>query len=99
MIWSMHGSGNGSWGQALLRLVKSTHIRSFPPFLGTTMGFASHSGYRTSRMTPAASSLRVSWTMKACFFVDYRLAFCFTGRMLGHTFRWCSFTSLGTPTS
>ena len=86
-IWSMRGSGNGSCGHALLRLVKSTHMRSFPPFFGTTTGLANQSGYRTSRMTPAASNLRVSWTMKACFSVDCRLAFCFTGRTLGHTLR------------
>src|SRR3954470_23159734 len=54
----MRGSGNGSCGHALLRLVKSTHMRSFPPFLGTTTGLANQSGYRTSRMTPAASNLR-----------------------------------------
>src|SRR4051812_23471335 len=66
----MLGSRNGSCGHALLRLVKSTHMRSFPPFLGTTTGLANQSGYRTSRMTPAASNLRVSWTMKVCFSAD-----------------------------
>ena len=37
--------------------------------------------------SPAAFNLRVSWTMKACFSVDCRLAFCFIGRTLGHTLR------------
>ena len=60
------------------------------------MGFASHSGYRTSLMTLVAWSLRVSWTMKACFSVDRQRAFYFTGRTFGHTLRWCSIIPLGT---
>ena len=42
---SMRGKGYSSFGQALLRFVKSMHIRHFPVFFGTMTMFASHSGY------------------------------------------------------
>jgi hypothetical protein len=41
---SMHGKGYSSFGQSLLTLVKSMHIRHFPFFFGTMMTFASHYG-------------------------------------------------------
>ena len=94
----MRGSRKGSYGQALFRLVNLTHMRSFPPFLGMMTGFANHSGYRTSQTTPASYKLRVSWTMNACFSVDCRRAFYFTGRTFGNTLRWCSIIPLGIPT-
>ena len=35
--------------------------------------------------------------MNSCFSGAWRLALCFIGRAPGHTTKWCSITSLGTP--
>ena len=42
---SMRGKGNSSFGQNLLRVVKSMHIHQLPFFFGTMTTLASHSGY------------------------------------------------------
>jgi hypothetical protein len=44
MILSIRGSGKLSLGQALLRLVKSIHIRHLPLFFCTMTMLASHVG-------------------------------------------------------
>jgi hypothetical protein len=43
-ILSIRGSGKLSFGQALLRLVKSMHIRHLPLFFCTITTLASHVG-------------------------------------------------------
>ena len=56
----MLGKGYESFGQALFKSVKSTHMRHFPLLFFTSTTFASHSGYWTSLMWPAARSFCVS---------------------------------------
>jgi hypothetical protein len=43
-IWSIRDNGKLSFGQALLRLVKSMHIRHFPLFFYTITTLESHVG-------------------------------------------------------
>src|SRR3990170_4642893 len=93
----IRGKGNGSFGQALLRSVKSMQSLHFPLAFRTTTGFANHVGCNTPLTKPAASSFLISsaincYLSKACF-----RTFCLTGRACGQTARWCSITSLGTP--
>ena len=56
---SMWGRGKLSFGQALLRSVKSTQMCHLPFFFMTT-GLASHSGYRTSTIDPTLSNRSTS---------------------------------------
>lgn len=48
--WSMRDSGKSSFGDALLRSVKSAHMRHLPVALRTRTGLARHSGCFTSCM-------------------------------------------------
>ena len=48
-------------------------------------------------MMSAAFSFSTYLMMNACFSGACFRAFCFTGRASGHTAKWCSITSLGTP--
>jgi hypothetical protein len=61
----MRGSGNGSFGQALLRSMKLMHIRIAPLSFGTTTGFASHMVCTTAQITLAFSNFRTSLMMKS----------------------------------
>jgi hypothetical protein len=92
----MRGSGKGSFGRALLRSVKSMHIRMSPLGFGTTTEFASRVGCITSRITLAFSSFRTSLMMKSCQSWAWCRTFFLTRCASGHTARWCSITSLGT---
>src|SRR5215216_3907314 len=93
----MHGKGNGSFGHALLKSVKSMQSLHFQLALRATTVFASHVGCSTPLTKPFASSFLISSAMiccrsKACF-----QTFCLTGQACGQTTRRCSITSLGTP--
>jgi hypothetical protein len=52
---SILGNGNSSFGQALLRSIKSMHILHLPLAFFTITVLASHFGYLTSLITPALS--------------------------------------------
>ena len=83
---SMCGKGKLSFGQALLRSVKSTQARHFPFFFLTTTGLASQSGYLTSVIDPTLSSLSTSsLTALARSGPGFRL-FCQTGLKVGSIF-------------
>ena len=63
---SMCGRGKLSFGQALLRSVKSTQTRHFAFFFLTTTGLASQSGYLTYVIDPTLSNfLTLSFTAEA----------------------------------
>ena len=68
-----------------------------PVCLGTTTVLESHVGCATSRIMRAYFNFSTSLMMNSCFSGAWRRAFCFTGRAFGHTAKWCSITSLGTP--
>ena len=93
----MRVKGNGSFGQALLRSVKSMQSLHFPFAFWTTTGFANHVGCSTPLTKPAASSFLISSAMNCCRSKACFRTFCLTGRACGQTARWCSITSLGTP--
>ena len=93
----MRGKENGSFGQALLRSVKSMQSFHFPLALRTTTGFANHVGCSTPLTKPAASSFLISYVINYCLSKACYRTFCLTGWACGETTRWCSITSLGTP--
>src|SRR5215216_5870850 len=96
-IWSIRDKGNGSFGQALLRSVKSMQRLHFPLAFWTTTGFANHVGCSTPLTKPVASSFLISSAMNCCLSKACFRTFCLTGRACGQTTRWCSISSLGTP--
>src|SRR6266536_5566948 len=93
----MRGKGNGSFGQALLRSVKSMQSLHFPLAFRTTTRFANHVGCSTPLTKPAASNFLISSAMNCCLSKACFRTFCLTGRACGQIARWCSITSLGTP--
>src|SRR5215216_6194947 len=93
----MCGKGNGSFGQALLRSVKSMQSLHFPFAFRTTTGFSNHVGCNTPLTKPAASSFLISSAMNCCRSKACFRTFCLMGRACGQIARWCSITSLGTP--
>src|SRR5215216_3964452 len=93
----MHGKGKGSFGQALLRSVKSMQSLHFPLAFRTTTGFANHVGCSTPLTKPAASSFLISSVINCCLSKACFRTVCLTGRVCGQTARWCSITFLGTP--
>src|SRR3990170_3460486 len=93
----MRGRGKGSFRQALFRSVKPMQSLHFPFTLCTTTGFANHVGCNTPLTKPAASSFLISSEINCCRSKACFLTVCLTGRAWGHTARWCSITSLGTP--
>ena len=93
----MHGKGNGSFGQALLRSVKSMQSLHFPFAFRTTTGFSNHVGCSTPLTKPAASSFLISSAMNCCRSKACFQTFHLTGRACGQIARWCSITFLGTP--
>lgn len=57
------GNGYGSFGQALIRFVKSTYNCHFPFFFFTSTMFANQSGWWTSTMNWVSLSLSISTFM------------------------------------
>ena len=94
---SILGSGQLSFGHALLRSVKSTHILHFPLFFLTMTTFASQSGQYTSQIKPASSSfLTSSATALSRSCVNTRF-FCRTGEESGLTFSLWTITDGSIP--
>ena len=73
------------------------HMRQVPFFFSTRTGFASHVGWMTSMMNPAASSRAISSPIARRRSSWNRRSGCLTGLASGLTFSWCSASSLGTP--
>ena len=94
---SILGSGNSSFGQALLRSVKSIHILHFPLAFFTITVLASHSGYFTSLITPALRSLFTSLRAPSALSSDIFRSLCLRGLKDGSTLSECSITSRFTP--
>ena len=67
----MHGKGNGSFRQALLRFVNSMHSHHFPFALWTTTWFASQVGCSTPQTKPVASSFLISSAINCCLSKAY----------------------------
>ena len=76
-----------SFGQALLRSVKSMQTLHFSFLFFTTTGSASQSGYWTSRMEPVFRSLSASSFTALAHSGPSFLHFCLTGLNVGSTFR------------
>src|SRR5215216_4754839 len=93
----MRGKGNGSFGQVLLRSVKSMQSLHLSLAFQTTTGFANHVGCNTPLTKLAASSFLISSVMNCCLSKACFCTFCLTGQACGQTARWCSITSLETP--
>src|SRR6187455_155059 len=94
---SILGSGNSSFGQALLRSVKSIDILHLPLAFFTITVLASHSGYFTSLITPALRSLFTSLRAPSALSSGIFRSLCFLGLKDGSTLSKCSMTSLFTP--
>jgi hypothetical protein len=94
---SILGNGNSSFGQALLRSVKSIHILHLPLAFFTITVLANHSGYFTSLMTPALRSLFTSFRAPSALSSDIFRSLCCLGLKDGSTLSECSMTSLLTP--
>src|SRR5688572_11592897 len=92
---SILGNGNSSFGQVLLRYVKSMHILHLPLAFFTITVLASHSGYFTSLITPALRSLFTSFRAPSALSSDIFRSLCFLKD--GSTLSKCSMTSLLTP--
>src|SRR3954470_7961174 len=75
----MRGRGKGSFGQALLRSLKSMHMRQDLSFFGTITRFASQSGCFISLMNPASNSLASSSPMAYLLGSEKRRRACLTG--------------------
>ena len=85
---SMLGSGYESFGHALFKSVKSTHILHFPFAFFTRTTLASHSGYCISLMCPTLSSFCVSsFTTRHRSSLNFLLLYR-TGRTLASMARW-----------
>jgi hypothetical protein len=89
--------GNSSFGQALLRSVKSMHILYLPLAFFTITVLASHSGYFASLITPALRILFTSFRAPSALSSDIFRSLCFLGLKDGSTLSECSMTSLLTP--
>ena len=84
--WSIFDIGNGSFGHARFKSVKSTQTLHLPFFFFTTTVFASHYGKKISLIAPASFSLRTSnLTASTCSLADL-LGFYFLGGNDGSTF-------------
>jgi hypothetical protein len=94
---SILGNGNSSFGQALLRSVKSMHILHLPLAFFTITVLASHSRYLTSLITPTLRSLFTSFQAPSALSSDIFRSLCFLGLKDGSTLSECSMTSLLTP--
>jgi hypothetical protein len=94
---SILGNRNSSFGQALLRSVKSMHILYLPLAFFTITVLASHSEYFTSLMTPALRSLFTSFRAPSALSSDIFRSLCFLGLKDGSILSECSITFLLTP--
>jgi hypothetical protein len=94
---SILGNGNSSFGQALLRSVKSMHILHLPLAFFTITVLASHSGYFTFLMTPALRSHFTSFRAPSTLSSDIFRSLYFLCLKDGSTLSECSMTSLLTP--
>jgi hypothetical protein len=94
---SILGNGNLSFGQALLRSMKSMHILHLLLALFTITVLASHYGYFTSLMTPTLRSLFTSFRAPSALSSYIFRSLCFLGLKDGSTLSECSITSLLTP--
>jgi len=75
--WIVWGNGNGSFGQALLRSVKSTQTLHFSFFFWTTTTLANHLGNFTSLIIFALRSLSTSsWMMIFLSGANFLLFWC-----------------------
>jgi hypothetical protein len=86
-----------SFGQHLLRSVKSVNIHHLPFFFLTITTFANQLGYRTSCMNRASNSLCTSAFVADTFSSDILQGFYFLGLAVGLTWSLCSIMSLLTP--
>ena len=86
----------GPWGRPF-------HVSVVDPEAPSSSGFwNNHAVGEPSRVCDFSNDLcsfsfSTSLTIKACFSRACFRAFCFTGQVFGHTTKWCSITSLGTP--
>ena len=80
--------------------VQISIINTYPPFIIifflTSTGLANHSGWKTSLMKPATSSLASSFLVASLLSGANMHSLYFFGIALGSTFRQCSISSLGT---
>jgi hypothetical protein len=81
--WSIRGSGYESFEQASLRYENSIHILHLPLRFLTKTTFASHSGYCTSLIKPAANSLPYLALIARLHSGAKLLFFCQTGQKEG----------------
>src|SRR4051812_49074225 len=89
--------GKGSFGQALLRSLKSTHRRQDLSFFGTITRFASLSGCFISLMNPASNNLASSSPIACLFGSVKRRRVCLTGLNPCWIFKLCSANLRGIP--
>src|SRR3954471_20884716 len=82
--------GKGSFGQALLRSLKSTHTRQDLSFFGTITRFASQSGCFMSLINLASNNLASSSPIACLFGSEKRRRACLTGLNPFWMFRLCS---------
>jgi hypothetical protein len=97
MIWSILVREKSSFGQYLLRSVKSVHIHHFLFFLRTITTLTNHYGYITSLINPVSNRCCTSAFATSIFSSDILRSFCFLGFEFGLTCNLCSITSLLTP--
>lgn len=98
MIWSIRSRGKWSFGQCLLRVVKSTHIhRISVSFLGTSTRLDTQVLSLMSLMKLASSSLLTLTPITSALPSDNRCIICLTGRVSRYMLSACSANCLGTP--
>jgi hypothetical protein len=97
IIWSILVRGKSSFGQHLLRSVKSIYIHHFLLFLQTITMLVNHCGYVTSLINPASNRRCTSALATSIFSSDILRRFYFLGFAFGLTCNLCSITSLLTP--
>jgi hypothetical protein len=97
IIWSILARGKSSFGQHLLRSIKSVHIHHSEFFLWTITTLVNHCGYVTSLMNSASNRCCTSAFAAFIFSSDILRSFCFLGFVFGLTYNLCSITSLLTP--
>ena len=91
------GEGKGSFGQALLRSLKSTHKRLDLSFFGTITRFASQSECFISLMNQASSNLASSSPIACRLGSEKRRSVCLTGLYPFNILRLCSANLRGIP--
>ena len=93
----MRGRGKGSFGQALLRSLKSMHRRQDFSFFGTITRFASQSGCFISLMNPTSSNLASSSPIACRLGSEKRRRVCLTDLNPFRMLRLCSASLRGIP--